>query len=53
MKHFEVETDNLEGISWSPNGTAFAVWESPLEVRLYKYRFHFIIKYYLKNVFFF
>jgi hypothetical protein len=33
IKHFEVETDNLEGISWSPNGTAFAVWESPLEVR--------------------
>lgn len=32
LKHFEVDTDNLEGLSWSPNGSTFAVWESPLEV---------------------
>lgn len=37
IKHFEVETDNLEGISWSPNGTAFAVWESPLEYKVLVY----------------
>ena len=33
LQHFEVDTDNLEGLSWSPNGSTFAVWESPLEVR--------------------
>ena len=32
FKHFEVETDNLEGLAWSPNGSTFSIWESPLEV---------------------
>ncbi|RNA02747.1 WD repeat-containing WRAP73-like [Brachionus plicatilis] len=37
LKHFEVETDNLEGICWSPNGNVFAVWESPLEYKVLIY----------------
>jgi len=37
LKHFEVDTDNLDGISWSPNGCTFAVWESPLEYKVLVY----------------
>jgi hypothetical protein len=31
-QHFEVDTENLEGITWSPSGSTFAIWESPIEV---------------------
>lgn len=37
LKHFEVDTDNLEGLAWSPNGSTFAVWESPLEYKVLIY----------------
>lgn len=37
LKHFEVDTDNLEGLSWCPNGSTFAVWESPLEYKVLIY----------------
>jgi hypothetical protein len=33
IKHFKVDTDNLEGLSWSPNCVNFALWESPVEVK--------------------
>ncbi len=37
LKHFEVDTDDLEGLAWSPSGTTFAVWESPLEYKVLIY----------------
>ena len=37
LKHFELETENLEGLAWSPNGTTFAVWDSPLEYKVLVY----------------
>ena len=37
LKHFEVDTENLEGVAWSPNGSTFAVWESPLEYKVLVY----------------
>lgn len=37
LKHFEVNTDNLEGLAWCPNGSTFAVWESPLEYKVLIY----------------
>lgn len=37
LKHFEIDTDNLEGISWAPSGTTFAVWESPIEYKVLVY----------------
>lgn len=32
LKNFEVDTDDLQGLCWSPLGSTFAVWESSLEV---------------------
>jgi len=37
LKHFELATEDLEGVLWSPNGTTFAAWESPLEYKVLVY----------------
>jgi WD40 repeat protein len=37
IKHFELETDDLCGLSCSPLGSTFCVWESPLEYKILVY----------------
>ncbi|KAJ3351054.1 WD repeat-containing protein wrap73 [Entophlyctis luteolus] len=37
MKHFPVDTSDLEDISWSPDGRYIAVWDSLLEYKLLVY----------------
>jgi WD40 repeat protein len=37
LKHFEVDTENFEGLSWCPSGSTFAVWDSPLEYKVLVY----------------
>lgn len=33
VKYFPVDTNDLDGIAWSPDGRFIAVWENPLEVK--------------------
>ncbi|KAJ3142543.1 WD repeat-containing protein wrap73 [Physocladia obscura] len=37
LKHFPVDTSDLEDISWSPDGSFIAVWDSILEYKLLIY----------------
>ncbi|XP_077998010.1 WD repeat-containing protein WRAP73-like [Glandiceps talaboti] len=37
VKHFETDTRDLAGISWSPDGRVLCVWDTPLEYKLLLY----------------
>jgi WD40 repeat protein len=37
VQHFPVETADLAGLSWSPNGTVLCVWDSILDYKIYLY----------------
>ena len=33
VKHFQVDTVDLEDLAWSPDDRFIAIWDTPLEVR--------------------
>lgn len=37
MKHFEVETKDATGVSWSPDSRVICIWESPLDYKVLIY----------------
>ena len=37
IRHFPVETNDLAGISWSPDGKVLCVWDSILDYKLFLY----------------
>lgn len=37
LRHFETETQDLQGVEWSPNGCVLAVWDSCLEYKVLLY----------------
>ncbi|XP_061423936.1 WD repeat-containing protein WRAP73 [Lethenteron reissneri] len=36
-QHFKVETEDLEGLAWSPSGSELCVWDSALQYGVYVY----------------
>lgn len=37
IRHFQVETTDLAGLSWSPDGKVLCIWDSVLDYKLYLY----------------
>ncbi|KAL5015357.1 hypothetical protein ScPMuIL_009627 [Solemya velum] len=37
VKHFDTDTDDLEGLSWSPDGRVLCVWDAPLNYKVLLY----------------
>ena len=37
IRHFQVETTDLVGLSWSPDGKVLCIWDSVLDYKLYLY----------------
>ena len=37
LQHFELETDDLAGLKWSPDGEVLCVWESSLSYKVLLY----------------
>ena len=37
VRHFQVETNDLAGLSWSPDGKVLCIWDSILDYKLFLY----------------